>query len=138
MIDMHKADAYVRLEKRTYADGGLSGALSSGCGVVNIDLQMNYLWQRLTLGCRLYFRLLPVGAREAPIATGRGSVVTGIEIEPSDLAALCLGSVGSSTAGAVGAVLLRYSAIALCSICYGVSNSQEDKEIYETRRMSES
>jgi hypothetical protein len=99
---------------------------------------MRYLWQRLTLGCRLYFRLLPVGAREAPIATGRGSVVTGIEIEPSDLAALCLGSVGSSTAGAVGAVLLRYSAIALCSICYGVSNSQEDKEIYKTRRMSES
>ena len=81
-------------------------------------------------------RLLPVGAREAPITTGRGSVVVGIEIEPSDLAALCLGSVGSSTTGAVWAFLLRYSAIARCSIYYSVSNSQEDKKIYKTRHMS--
>jgi hypothetical protein len=50
VIDVLNADGYVRLEKRTYADGGLSGALSSGCGVVSIYLRIKYLWQRLTLG----------------------------------------------------------------------------------------
>jgi hypothetical protein len=75
------------------------------------DIQ--HLWRRLTFGWRLYFRLLPVGARETPFDTGRDSVdVVGIEIDPSDLAALCLDSVGSSTTGAVWVPSLRYSAIA--------------------------
>jgi hypothetical protein len=38
MANMHNGDGYVRLEKRTYADGGLSGALSSGCGDVSNDI----------------------------------------------------------------------------------------------------
>jgi len=68
------------------------------------------LWRQLTFGCRLYFRLLPVGAREGPFDPEWGSVVVvvvGIEIEPSDLADLCLGSVGSSTTGAVCMPSLR-------------------------------
>lgn len=80
--------------------------------------------RRLTFGCRLYFRLLPVGAREGPFDAGRGSAVVGMEMEPSDLAALCLGSVGISTMGTVWVPSLRYSAIARCSIYYDVSNSR--------------
>jgi hypothetical protein len=75
---VHHLYHYLRLEKSTYADGGLSGAFSSGWVLVS-GCVIAVVFMGLTLGCRLYLRLLPVVARGATLfpMSGPGAEIVG-------------------------------------------------------------
>jgi hypothetical protein len=86
---------HLRLEKSTYADGGLSGAFSSGCALVS-GCTITVISLKYTLGWRLYFRLLLVVARGATLfgASGPDAECIG---EQSSFAFVLTGSIVGST-----------------------------------------
>jgi hypothetical protein len=86
---------HLRLEKSTYADGGLSGAFSSGCALVSGCIT-TMISVRHTLGCRLYFRLLLVVARGATLFPASGPDTEFIG-EQSSFAFVLTGSIVGST-----------------------------------------